>query len=403
MHYSLPSIHRFIVVIMALACTTTASAQTQDLDARLRAAYLSAYNLDHDDAVRQLEEAVRLAPEASTPHRALAGILWLKILFDRGTVLADEYLGQVSRRDVDLGPATGPTATAFDTHLQAAITTAEARLARNPTDPRAIYELSSAVALQASWAASVEGRIRRAFGSARRAYQLAERASKASPDAPEPRLILGTYRYVVSGLALPARVVAYVAGMDGGREEGLSLVASAAASDSAVQTEARFALVLLYNRERRWDDALGVLAQLRASYPRNRLLWLESGATALRAGRLREAERWLDEGLAMTTRDTRRRMFGEEAMWRLTRAEVRRRLGRHVDAREDLLAALAAPQAREWVRGRAHLEFAEVSSALNDREQARWQIDKAMPLLERGRDQVGLRRAKQLLEQLRRG
>jgi tetratricopeptide (TPR) repeat protein len=243
----------------------------------------------------------------------------------------------------------------------------------------------------------------RAFGSARRAYKTAEQASAVSPADPDPRLILGTYRYVVSGLNLPARMVAYMAGLDGDRALGLAMVEQAAASSSPVQTEARFALILLYNRERRWDDALGVLAALRDLYPRNRLLWLETGATALRAGRAADALRWLDDGIAMTARDTRRRMFGEDALWRLKRGTALRLLGRKEEARSALIEGLAAPQARDWVRGRTHLELGEVSLALGDGNQARWQAEKAIPWLERGDDPQGVRLARRLLERATRG
>ena len=224
-----------------------------------------------------------------------------------------------------------------------------------------------------------------------------------SPQDPDPRLILGTYRYVVSGLNLPARWVAYMAGLDGDRARGLQLIEQAAASTSPVRTEARFALILLYNREKRWDDALAVLAQLRAAYPRNRLLWLETGSTALRAGRHADALRWLTDGLEMTARDSRRRMFGEEALWRLKRAQTLRALGRVVDARQDALAGLAATDARDWVRGRTHLELAELELAQGNRDQARWQAAKAVPLLERGADPDGVRHARRLLERLGRG
>jgi hypothetical protein len=146
-----------------------------------------------------------------------------------------------------------------------------------------------------------------------------------------------------------------------------------------------------------------VLAQLRESYPQNRLLWLETGATNVRAGRAAEAERWLSAGIEMASRDTRRRMYGEEALWRLKRGLARRLTGRVAEAREDLLVGLAATEARDWVRGRTHLEFAEVSLALGDREQARWQAEKALPLLQRGNDTDGVRAGRQLLERLSRG
>ena len=71
------------------------------------------------------------------------------------------------------------------------------------------------------------------------------------------------------------------------------------------QTEARFALLLLYNRQKRYDDALMQLAGLRQQFPRNRLIWLESGSTSLRAGRPEDAGRFLDEGLSKFASDTR--------------------------------------------------------------------------------------------------
>ena len=393
--------------MLAIIFLTTNSAfiqaQPTSVDAALGHAYETAYNLDHDDAVRELTALTKLEPDLPTTYRALASITWLRLLFTRGTVLVDEYLGRISKRDVQMAASPPEMAADFSRYLSAAIDRAEARVVRNPRDGRALYDLSSALGLQASWSATVEGRMSRAFGSARRAYKTATQASVVSPDDPDPLLILGTYRYVVSGLSLPTRMVAYMAGLDGDRARGLQMVEQAASSASPVRTEARFALILLYNRERRWDDALGVLAGLRGMYPRNRLLWLETGATALRASRPADALRWLDDGLAMTARDTRRRMFGEDALWRLKRGMALRLLGRHGEARQTLVDGLAAPQARDWVRGRTHLELGEVSLALGDREQARWQATKAMPLLERGDDPQGVRLARRLLERATRG
>lgn len=380
-----------------------AHAQDATFESRLDQAYTSAYNLDHDVAVRELTALSKIEPDLPPTYRALASITWLRLLFSRGTVLVDEYLGRIARQDVQMVSTPADVTATFTSHVTRAITLAEARVDRHPEDGRAHYDLSSALGLQASWTATVEGRMGRAFGSARRAYKTAERAASLAPQDPDPRLILGTYRYLVAGLNLPARWVAYIAGLDGDRARGLQLVEQAAASTSPVRTEARFALILLYNREQRWDDALGVLAQLRDAYPRNRLLWLETGATALRAGRPADAMRWLSTGYEMAARDSRRRMFGEEALWRLKRAQAMRALGRLPEAREEVLAGLTASDARDWVRGRTHLEFAEIALTDGDREQARWQATKAVPLLERGADPEGARLARRLLERAGRG
>lgn len=389
-----------ICLLMAAAVLMGAPAAHAQSDALIARAYEHAYNLDNAEAVSQLEDAARLQPEIGTIYRALASITWLHLLFERGTVLVDEYLGTVSRSDVKLQPPPPQVSSAFERYLDRAIALAERRVAAHPDEAGAHYQLSSALGLQASYAATVEGRMGRAFSAARRAYKAAERAADLAPSDPQPRLVLGTYRYVVSGLNLPVRMVAYVTGLDGDKEKGLRLVEEAARSTSLVRTEARFALVLLYNREKRWDAALQVLADLRAAYPRNRLLWLETGATALRAARAGDAERWLTEGIGRLATDRRARMFGEEALWHLKRGQARRAQGLLAAAREDLLASLAEERSREWVRGRAHLELSETSLALGDRAQARWQAQKAIISLTRGQDAEGAREARGLLERL---
>ena len=58
---------------------------------------------------------------------------------------------------------------------------------------------------------------------------------------------------------------------------GLRLVEEAAAYASDVQANARFTLIVIYNREQRYTDALRVIHELQLQYPRNRLLWLEAG------------------------------------------------------------------------------------------------------------------------------
>ena len=115
------------------------------------------------------------------------------------------------------------------------------------------------------------------------------------------------YRYTVSTLSLPKRVGAYLAGLRGGRDEGLRLVEAAAAYPSDSQPQATFSLVLLYNRERRYDDALRLIRRLQEQFPRNRLLWLEEGSTLLRAARPAEARRALETGLAHLRADPRPR------------------------------------------------------------------------------------------------
>jgi tetratricopeptide (TPR) repeat protein len=131
-----------------------------------------------------------------------------------------------------------------------------------------------------------------------------------------------------------------------------------------------FTLILLYNREARYDDALRVIGELQRRYPRNRLLWLEAGNTALRAGRLAEAKASLEEGLARLSRDGRPRASGEEARWRYAHGATLVAL-KDVTAAEPELRAALAGATRDWVRGRAHKELGKLADLSGNRSRAR--------------------------------
>jgi tetratricopeptide (TPR) repeat protein len=233
--------------------------------------------------------------------------------------------------------------------------------------------------------ATVEGRLMAGFKAARRCYDEHERVLALDSSRHDAGLVVGTYRYVVSTLSLPMRMLAYVAGLGGGRNRGIQVLEAAAASNSDARAEAMFALVLVYNRERRYDDALRMLQQLRRTFPRNRLVVLETGATALRAGRAQQADAVLTEGLTMLASDKRPRIPGEEALWHYKRGAARALAGQRDAAIADL--RLATPDsAPPWVRGRARLELGRLALGRGDLKGAAEEARQAEVLCQSGRD-----------------
>jgi tetratricopeptide (TPR) repeat protein len=194
------------------------------------------------------------------------------------------------------------------------------------------------------------------------------------------------YRYSMSKVSLPLRLAARLAGITGSRERGLRLVEEAAAYPSDAQTGAMFISVVIYNREERYDDALRVIRELQRRYPRNRLLWLESGTTAIRAGRAQAARTELEHGLAMLAADSRPRAFGEEARWRLSHGMALLSLDRDEAARE-LRAALVV-DGPDWVRGRAHRELGKLADLEGHHARALEEYRMAVRLCRAGNDRL---------------
>lgn len=383
-----------------IACAAGEARANERSRALTERAFAAAYNLDHAEAIANLDAAVAADPDDADAHRAVAVIAWLRIGFLRGSITSDDYLGSVTKPNINMTPPPPDEAERFRRHATRALQLAETALRAAPRDVDALFRVGAIVGVQASYGATVEGKILGSFRAARRAYDAHEKVLELNPARKDAGLVVGTYRYIVSVLSLPVRWMAYVVGFGGGKERGLRMIEEAAAYPGLTQTDAKFALILLYNREKRFDDTLKVIDDLRTRYPKNRLLWYEAGVTLLRAERYAEAEATLDEGIRRRDGDRRERMFGEDALWHYKRGLARARQGRQAPAREDFQRAVSG-EARDWVRGRTHAELGRLAAGTGDREQARRDYRLAIQLAERGNDPIGKSEAETLLRRLR--
>jgi tetratricopeptide (TPR) repeat protein len=388
-----------LAALAALLLAAPGGALANPESERLRAkATIELFNLDDTRAIESYRAAAAADPGDAAAHRGLASALLVRIAMLRGTMTIDSYLGRVARRDVSLPPPPPELAREFHGAIERAIAVARRHAEARPRDPQARYELGAAVGIRASYLATVEGGVLAAFRAAREAFDTHEQLLELAPQRADAGLIVGMYRYIVAAMSMPVRWMAYAAGFGGGRERGIGLVERAAAFAGDNQSDAKLALILLYMRERRFDDALRQVDDLRARYPRNRLLVLERGSTLLRAGRHAEADQTLSEGIDGLQRDARSRMFGEDALWFYRRGQARAALGRAADARADLQRALAS-EGRAWVHGRAHAELGALALRAGDRPAARSHLEAAVRLGDSDSDGASADRARALLSQ----
>ena len=358
------------------------------------------YNLDRAEALAVFKKAIAADPADPAGYRMVAANAWITLLFEQGAISVDDYLGE-ARGNVQRDPPNPALAKTFHDAITQATTLSDARLRAQPDDAEAHYQAGAAYGFVASYTATVEGRLSGSFSPARRAYREHERALALAPTRKDAGLIVGMYRYAVSELALPLRLAARLAGMGSGKERGLRMVEDAARFPSDVQPNALFTLVLLYNREQRYDDALRVIADLQRRFPRNRLLWLEAGGTALRAGRPANARLAIEEGLTRLAQDKRPRAPGEEARWHYTYGAILAALNEHAAAERELDSALAGAT-RDWVRGRIHKELGKLADTAGNRTRALDELALAERLCRQDHDAACADEAKTLAKSVRR-
>jgi len=385
-----------VLAVWALCPPDVARANAESTALRARAA-AELYNLNHERALASFRAAVAADPQDAAAQRGLAIQLWLNISFRRGNMTVDDYLGGPNRASAAANPTPPEAAAAFNDTLDRALALARKQVELNPRDAEAHYQVGAALGLRASFIATIEGGGGRAFRAAREAYNEHEKVMSLDPRRKDAGLIVGTYRYIVSVLSLPLRWAAYMAGFGGDKARGIRMIEDAVMYGGENQEDARFALILVYNRERAYDKALEQLELLRTKYPQNRLVWLELGSTSLRAGRPADADRFLSDGLARFADDTRPRMFGENALWLYKRGAARAALRRGAEAEQDLRKSVSV-EGRKWVHGRAHLELGKLMLQAGNMAEARGEFQMAAALCDADNDRGTADEARRLIK-----
>lgn len=401
--------HRERRVVRALCCVlsgslvllVTAPADGSPLSrARTHDAFALAYDLQFAASYDTLAEAVAADARDPAPHRAIAAVTWMEILFAQGVATFEAFTGEISKGDVARPTVSPGLAERFLSSIEQARSLASQQLARTD-DGDAQYQVGATDALASLYAATVEGRTMAALSRGRRAVGAMERARERERGMREPGLILGLSQYTVSTMSWPVRTLARLGGFPGDRDAGLALLREAATPGAETETDALLLMMIVDNREGRHADALQRLTYLRRLHPRNRLLWLNHGASALAAGQPLEADQVLSEGMARHDLQVAPSVLGETALWLAHRGMARARLQRSADALADLQRGLSSGP-RDWVSGRIHRQLGELALVAGERAGARREFEVAVEFSERGGDRTGVKEAKQRLSALKR-
>jgi hypothetical protein len=385
---------RAAAAFAAVLTAASAAAAQPDTTALRREAINLAYNLNFESGIAKAREAIAHHPQDPANHLTLASALWVQMLFQRGVLTVDEYLGPPVVADVTRTPPPAAATNLLLGSLERARDLARLRLRLNPHDADALYFEGAAAGWLAAYMATEEGRLMRAFRAARRAYETHNRLQRLAPARHDTGLITGTYRYLVATLSPLERWIAYLVGFDGNKPTAFRLLEDCARYPNDVQAEARFGLVIVYSRENRHADALRMLTLLRDAYPDNRLLWLETGATLLRDGRPAEALAWLDAGMTRLSRDSRSRSFGEDAVWHYKRGLALAALGRGAEAGTEAAVAATLP-ARTWQLGRILTLQGKAEDLAGHRAAAVLFYRRGAELCRQGNDPLGVLDARQ--------
>jgi tetratricopeptide (TPR) repeat protein len=392
---------RLTALVLTAGIALGATVGANDRSAALRReGYQAIYNLDYDRADDLFRQAIAADPEDYAAYRGAAAASWQRVLFVRGTLLVDDYSGHM--RDTKIVPMPQPPpelAAAFHRDLDRAVALAEKATERHYKDAAPHAGLGAALGLRVWFGSSIEAKTWNPGRDARRAFYESQRAYKLDSTRKDVGLVLGNFRYYLSGLPKTILWLSGLIGFQGGKAEGLRLLEDAAASPSDLQEEAQFRLSLIYTREGRHADAAVVIRDMERTHPGNRLLLLEEACALLRNRQAAEAEARLDEGIARLRQETRPLMMGEEGRWHWKRGMARILTGDLGGAEEDLKRAFGAAGVRDWVLARIRIESGKLADVRGDRAQAEGEYRVALEIAMRLDDAEAVSEATRFLAQ----
>ena len=277
----------FLVLLLAVTSVSYGQQQTSSwlsaeeqsrLEALRKSGLEALYNLDYDKAQKDFKEIAQLFPNHPAGPQLLAARLWIKTLYESRRLQVSLYSSKsfYANGDDKVDPR---IVNEFRTLTREARRLSEAKLKQEPKNIEALDFLANTEGLKASFEEAVERKHFSALRNGNDAVNHHRQVLKLDPKYIDAQITIGLYEYVVGSLPLPIKLIAGVGGFRGSKKRGLGLLEQVAKEGRWSQDDAKTLLVLLYTRERRYEDVLKLTRELSVKYPRNYLYRLETADT----------------------------------------------------------------------------------------------------------------------------
>ena len=296
--------HTALILCAAMLAPAPSSAQTpqstisdpqpaisaalpQDVVVLRREGNEALYNMDYATARAKFEEIKKRAPHHPAGDLYVATVIWLEHLNKsrrlQTSLYKDEssfYAGADKANEDNEGDAVDPAVDrAFRDRMALARTKALALVTRNKNDADAQYFLGAFYGVMAGYEASTARKFYSAMRNGSRSVDAHEKTVKLDPSYNDAYLSLGMYDYIVGSLPFMYKALAAVVGARGNKQRGITRLKGVIEKETATADDARVMLLAIYQNEKRYEDALALLDQLRAKYPRSYLVKLERAYT----------------------------------------------------------------------------------------------------------------------------
>jgi tetratricopeptide (TPR) repeat protein len=252
------------------------------------------YNLEYDQAIDDFLHRAEAAPTDPSAHNHVAQAVLFQVMFANGALESDMLSASdpfVARPKL---PVTDLQRTRFETAINRAIDLSQAKLLSDPRDVKSMYALGVAMGLRANWNYVVHKGWLDPLRDATRARKLHNQATDIDPNFTDARLVQGVHDYLVGSLPMTVKMLGFLAGFHGDREEGMRTLKQVFDRGSVNKVDAAVLLAAILRREKRQSQAAPLLEDVTSRFPRNYLFRYELALLYAEMGDRQKAMRSID-------------------------------------------------------------------------------------------------------------
>ncbi len=263
----------------------------------------SLYEMDYKAAKQQFELMIQKDTKHPAGYVYLASAIWLEHLAKMRRLQTQIYnRGNAFFRQRQQDPIDPVVEKLFYSTMEKGMIRAKMRLRTDKNDLAGLYYLGTAHGAIAGYESTVKRMFLSSMQHGTEAVEAHRMVIKRYPQFADAYLSIGMYNYVVGKLPAPVKILMLLGGVRGSKEEGLKQLEKTLQQGHLARDEAAVILVVLYDREKRHEDALKLLQKLWDKYPSNPVFQFETATMLTKLGRLPESisiyERLLKEEAA---------------------------------------------------------------------------------------------------------
>lgn len=233
------------------------------------------YNLEYDEALAAFQQKATANPNDPSPQNHIAQTVLYQAMFFNGALESDLISATNPFANRPKLPVTDEQKRLFEGSVNKAIQLSQARLDRNPNDTGALYAIGVAVGLRANWNYLVNKAWLDPLRDATQARRFHSRATEVDAGIYDARLVQGVHDYLIGSLPLTIKMLGFLTGFRGDREEGIRTLQSVVQKGSTNRVDAAVLLSAILRREKRQSQAVPLLVEVISKFPRNYLFRFE--------------------------------------------------------------------------------------------------------------------------------